>query len=242
MTGLKGKSVLVTGAAGGIGRAVVARFAAEGATVAGVDLLSSDADVSITGDLSDPGFCDSLPEQARAAMGKLDILINNAGVITRGKITEATDEDFARTMSINVEAPFRLCRAAIPIMSEAGGGAIVNVSSCWGVHPGPNHPLYVMSKAAIASLTKCLGMDHAHQGIRVNAVCPNEVDTPMLRSGFNARGLDPNEAIEALDASVPLGRIAEPEDIADVIVFLASDQARYLCGALIEANGGKPVQ
>jgi len=118
----------------------------------------------------------------------------------------------------------------------------VNVSSCWGVHPGPNHPLYVMSKAAIASLTKCLGMDHAHQGIRVNAVCPNEVDTPMLRSGFNARGLDPNEAIEALDASVPLGRIAEPEDIADVIVFLASDQARYLCGALIEANGGKPVQ
>jgi len=242
MTGLKGKSVLVTGAAGGIGRAVVARFAAEGATVAGVDLLSSEADVSITGDLSDPGFCDSLPEQARAAMGKLDILINNAGVITRGKITEATDQDFARTMSINVEAPFRLCRAAIPIMSEAGGGAIVNVSSCWGVHPGPNHPLYVMSKAAIASLTKCLGMDHAHQGIRVNGVCPNEVDTPMLRSGFNARGLDPNEAIEALNASVPLGRIAEPEDIADVIVFLASDQARYLCGALIEANGGKPVQ
>ena len=126
-------------------------------------------------------------------------------------------------------------------MARAGGGAIVNVASCWGVHPGPNHPLYVMSKAALASLTQCLGMDHAGDGIRVNAVCPNEVNTPMLRSGFEIRGLDPDHGIETLNASVPLGRIAEPEDIADVVVFLASDQARYLCGALIEANGGKPV-
>jgi len=242
MAVLKGKRVLVTGAAGGIGKAVVARLAAEGATITGTDLRSSDAHFSIEGDLTDSGFCDSLPEQARLAMGGIDILVNNAGIITRGKITEVTDQDFARTMAINVEAPFRLCRAAIPIINRAGGGAIVNVASCWGVHPGPNHPLYVMSKAAIASLTKCLGMDHAHQGIRVNAVCPNEVNTPMLRSGFQSRGLDPNRAIEELDASVPLGRIAEPEDIADVILFLASDQARYLCGALIEANGGKSVQ
>ncbi|WP_293572596.1 SDR family oxidoreductase [Phaeobacter sp.] len=172
----------------------------------------------------------------------LDILVNNAGIITRGKITEATDQDFALSMAINVEAPFRLCRAAIPIMAEAGGGAIVNTASCWSVHPGPDHPVYVMSKAAVASLTKCLGMDHAHQNIRVNAVCPNEVNTPMLRSGFETRGLDPDKAIDSLNASVPLGRIAEPEDIADVVVFLASDQARYMCGALLEVNGGKPVQ
>ena len=99
-----------------------------------------------------------------------------------------------------------------------------------------------MSKAAVASLTQCLGMDHAHQNIRVNAVCPNEVNTPMIRTGFATRGLDPDKGIETLNASVPLGRIAEPEDIADVVTFLASDQARYLCGALIEANGGKPVQ
>ncbi len=99
-----------------------------------------------------------------------------------------------------------------------------------------------MSKAAVASLTQCLGMDHAHQNIRVNAVCPNEVNTDMLRSGFAARGFDPESAIADLNASVPLGRIAEPEDIADVVLFLASDQARYLCGALIEANGGKPVK
>lgn len=242
MQDLAGQCALVTGAAGGIGRAIVAALQGRGARVAGADLAESGADASLCGDLTDGAFCDGLPGQAAAALGGLDIVVNNAGIITRGKITETTDADYTRTMAINVEAPFRICRAAIPIMEGAGGGAIVNVASCWGVHPGPNHPLYVMSKAAVASLTKCLGMDHAAQGIRVNGVCPNEVNTPMLRSGFAARGFDPDRAIEDLDASVPLGRIAEPEDIADVVVFLASGQARYLCGALIEANGGKPVQ
>ena len=98
-----------------------------------------------------------------------------------------------------------------------------------------------MSKAALASLTRCLGRDHAQDGIRVNAVCPNEVDTPMLRTGFEIRGLDPETGIATLNKSVPLGRIAQPEDIADVVAFLASDEARYICGALLEVNGGKPV-
>ncbi len=242
MSDLAGRKALVTGAAGGIGKAIVDRLQAEGATVTGSDISECQADHSITGNLMDAGFCDALPQTAVDLMNGLDILINNAGIITRGPITEATDEDFTRTMAINVEAPFRLCRAAIPIMTEAGGGAIVNTSSCWGIHPGPNHPIYVMSKAAIASLTRCLGMDHAHQNIRVNAVCPNEVNTPMIRTGFETRGLDPDKAIAELNASVPLGRIAEPEDIADVVVFLASDKARYMCGALLEINGGKPVQ
>ncbi len=242
MGSLKDANALVTGAAGGIGQAIVAALQSEGATVAGVDMKPCDADISISGDLSDPAFCDSLPQRACDQLGRLDILVNNAGIITRGAITEATDDDFAKSMAINVEAPFRLCRAAIPIMDAQGGGAIVNIASCWGVHPGPKHPVYVMSKAAVASLTQCLGMDHAHQNIRVNAVCPNEVNTPMIRTGFATRGLDPDKAIAELNASVPLGRIAEPEDIADIVVFLASDAARYLCGALIEANGGKPVQ
>jgi len=127
-------------------------------------------------------------------------------------------------------------------MAETGGGTIVNTASCWGgKSPGPNHAIYCMTKAAIASLTQCMGMDHAHQGIRINAVCPNEVNTPMLRSGFAKRGFDPDKAVEELGRSVPLGRIAEPEDIADVVLFLASDAARYMCGALVEVNGGKPV-
>ncbi len=242
MQQLKGKKALVTGAAGGIGQAIVAKLQAEGAMVTGTDITACNADFSIEGNLMDAAICNELPKNASQLMGGLDILINNAGIITRGDITQATDEDLKRTMAINVEAPFRLCRAAIPLMAKVGGGAIVNTSSCWGVHPGPNHPIYVMSKAAVASLTQCLGMDHAHQNIRVNAVCPNEVNTPMIRSGFETRGLDPDKAINELNLSVPLGRIAEPDDIADVVIFLASNQARYMCGALLEVNGGKPVQ
>lgn len=238
-----GRRALVTGAAGGIGAALARMLRAEGAVVAVTDRDTSgvEAEARFDGDLLDRAFCDALPARAAEALGGLDILCNNAGVITRGPITGATDADYALTMGVNVEAPFRLCRAAIPIMAGGGGGAIINTASCWGLRPGPNHPLYVMSKAAIASLTQCLGRDHAHQGIRVNAVCPNEVNTPMLRSGFTARGYDPDKAIAELNASVPIGHIAEPEEIADVILFLASDAARYMTGALLEAHGGKPV-
>ncbi len=241
--GLEARRALVTGAAGGIGQAVVARLRAEGARVALADrnLTGLQGEAALPGDLCDRDYCENLPLRAAEALGGLDILVNNAGIMRRGKITEASDEDFALSMAINVEAPFRLCRAAIPLMAESGGGAIVNTASCWGLHPGPDHPVYVMTKAALASLTQCLGRDHAHQGIRVNAVCPNEVDTPMLRSGFAIRGLDPVKAVDELDSSVPLGRIAQPEDIADVIAFLASNDARYVCGALLEVNGGKPV-
>lgn len=237
---LQGQVALVTGAAGGIGQAIVARLQAEGAMVVGTDVESPNGDHRIPGDLLDPAFCDQLPERAQAIAGKLDILVNNAGVIARGPITQASDEEYRISMAINVEAPFRLCRAAIPLMAERGG-AIVNVASCWGVHPGPEHPIYVTSKAALAALTQCLGRDHAHQGIRVNGVCPNEVDTPMLRTGFAVRGLEPVSAIDELSATVPLGRLAQPEDIADVVAFLASDQSRYMCGSLVEVNGGKPV-
>ena len=240
---LQGKKALVTGAAGGIGKAVVAKLKSEGCTIASTDtdLSDCDCDFKFEGDLTDKEFCDGLPVCANEAMGGLDILVNNAGIMRRGIITTATDEDFAISMAVNVEAPFRLCRSVIPIMDSYGGGAIINIASCWGLRPGPSHPVYVMTKAAIASLTQCLGRDHAHQNIRVNAVCPNEVDTPMLRTGFAIRGLDPEKAVEELDASVPLGRIAQPEDIADVIVFLATDEARYMCGALVEVNGAKAV-
>ena len=243
LTNLSGKKALVTGAAGGIGKAIVKALTDAGATIAATDVQLGDipCNAAIPGDLTDPAHCDALPAKAREALDGLDIVINNAGVIRRGVITDSTDDDYVQSMAVNVEAPFRICRAAIPILAANGGGAIVNVSSCWGVRPGPNHPLYCMSKAALASMTQCLGHDHAHQGIRVNAVCPNEVDTPMLRSGFSARGIDPETAIDDLNRSVPLGHIAQPEEIADVVLFLASDQSRYMCGALVEINGGKPV-
>lgn len=243
MQRFKNKHVLVTGAAGGIGQCIVRTFKREGALVAVADQIvdALDADAHFPGDLTDTTYCDALAPSAAEALGGLDILVNNAGIIVRGDVTQTTDADFALSMAVNVEAPFRLSRAAVPLMDAAGGGVIVNTASCWGVHPGPNHPIYCMTKAAVASLTQCMGRDHAHQNIRVNAVCPNEVDTAMLRSGFSARGFDPDSAISELNKSVPLGRIAQPEDIADVVCFLASDDARYMCGALLEVNGGKPV-
>lgn len=240
---LNGKAALVTGAAGGIGTALVQRLRGAGVRVAVADRVVDGitAEAHLPGDLLDPTYADDLPQAAASLLGGLDIVINNAGVISRGTVTDTSDADWSLSLGVNVEAPFRICRAAIPIMADTGGGAIVNTASCWGLRPGPNHALYCMTKAAIASLTQCMGMDHAHQGIRINAVCPNEVNTPMLRSGFAKRGFDPDSAVAELGQSVPLGRIAEPEDIADVILFLASDAARYVCGALFEVNGGKPV-
>lgn len=236
------KVALVTGANGGIGQAICQSLAAEGAIVIGADLTNCEAaDLSLTGDLHDTAYATGLAQQVYDRYARLDIVINNAGLMRRGPVTSSSDEDFDLSVAINIKAPFQICRAAIPLMAKNGGGAIVNTASCWGVHPGPDHALYCMTKAAIASLTQCMGRDHAHQGIRVNAVCPNEVDTPMLRTGFAQRGFDPSSAIEELGKTVPLGHVASAAEIADVVLFLASDAARYMCGALVEVNGGKPV-
>ena len=249
---------LVTGAGGGIGSAIVSKLALQGYDIALADVSSEAvkpalaqlpraneiADVKtllFAGDLTDRDYCDNLPMQVRENFGRLDLLINNAGLMRRGDITKTSDDDYALSMAVNVEAPFRLCRAAIPIMAAQGAGVIVNVASCWGIYPGPNHLIYCTTKAAVAAMTKCLARDHAKDNIRVNAVCPNEVNTPMLRTGFEIRGLEPDKAVSELNQSVPLGRIAEPEDIADVVYFLASDESRYMCGALLEVNGAKPV-
>lgn len=240
----EGKKILVTGAAGGIGGAILSGFRRQGGLVAAADrdLNGVEADIYLAGDLLDKAYADNLAQNAKEALGGLDIVINNAGVITRGPVTETSDADWDLSVGVNVEAPFRICRKAIPILAESGGGAIVNTASCWGGKAaGPNHALYCMTKAAIAALTQAMGIDHAHQHIRINAVCPNEVNTPMLRTGFEMRGFDADTAIAELGKTVPLGRIAEPEDIADVVLFLASDAARYITGTLLEVNGGKAV-
>lgn len=244
MAAFDGKRALVTGAAGGIGQAITRMLRTQGARVAVADRMLTDiiADAHLPGDLQDASYADGLAKAAHDALGGLDIVVNNAGVITRGPVTETTDDDWDISLAVNLEAPFRICRAAIPLLAETGNGAIVNVVSCWGLRPGPNHAVYCVTKAALASLTQCMGMDHAHQGVRINAVCPNEVNTAMLRTGFEKRGFDPDTAVAELGKTVPLGRIAEPEDIAKVVLFLAPDAARYVIGALVEVNGGKAVQ
>ena len=250
----KSNVVLVTGASGGIGKAIVNKYSRQGLTMAIADKDEDAANklvheinssngkaMAFPGDLMDQNYSDSLANEVKEKLGSIDILINNAGLMRRGDITQTSDEDYELSMKINVEAPFRLIRASIPLMVDSGGGSIVNISSCWGINPGPNHLIYCTTKAALAAMTKCLGRDHAHQNIRINAVCPNEVNTPMLRTGFEIRGLNPDDAIRELNQSVPIGHIAEPEEIADVVAFLSSDEARYICGSLVEINGGKAV-
>ena len=250
----KSNVVLVTGANGGIGKAIVNKYSRQGLTMAIADKDEDAANklvheinssngkaMAFPGDLLDQNYSDNLANEVKEKLGSIDILINNAGLMRRGDITQTSDEDYELSMKINVEAPFRLIRASIPLMVDSGGGSIVNISSCWGINPGPNHLIYCTTKAALAAMTKCLGRDHAHQNIRINAVCPNEVNTPMLRTGFEIRGLNPDDAMRELNQSVPIGHIAEPEEIADVVAFLSSDEARYICGSLVEINGGKAV-
>lgn len=192
----------MTGAAGGIGAAVVRTLRAQGVAVAVADrdVTGIDAEAHLPGNLLDPAHADGLPAAAAAALGGLDIVINNAGVITRGKVDETSDADWYLSLGVNVEAPFRICRAVIPLLKPAS--AIVNVASCWGLRPGPGHAVYCMTKAAVASLTQCMGTDHAGAGIRINAVAPNEVNTPMLRTGFAKRGFDPDTAVKELGKTV----------------------------------------
>ncbi|MDH4563659.1 SDR family NAD(P)-dependent oxidoreductase [Pseudomonas sp. BN411] len=248
------KVVVITGGAGGVGQALVRLFAAEGARVMISDInadgcqamvdqareLGAEADC-LAGNLREKEYCEAVIARTVERFGGVDILLNNAGIIPRGTIEETTDDMWFTAMDVNLNAVFFLCRAAIPHMKKRGGGAIVNTSSVWGTYPGPGHVAYCTSKGAVAALSKNLGRDCAPLGIRVNAVCPHEINTPMIRSGFERRGLDPDKAIEELNKTVPLGRIAEPEDIADVIAFLASDQARYIAGETVEVTGAKPV-
>lgn len=247
------KVALVTGAAGGVGQALVRKLVDEGAAVVLSDLAEERTGelvreirarngkaAYLAGDIRDPEHCRELVNLAEQEFGRLDIVANNAGIIPRGTILETTDDMWHMALDVNLTAMFYICRAAIPLM-KANGGAIVNTSSVWGVYPGPGHIAYYTSKGAVASFTKSLGRGHAPDGIRVNAVCPHEINTPMLRSGFERRGLDPQSAIDDLGQTVPLGRVAEPEDIADVILFLASDESRYIAGETIEVTGAKPV-
>ncbi len=248
------KVVVITGAAGGVGQTLARLFAKEGARLMLSDLneeglqttaaevKQAGAEVSfLAGNLREKEYCEAVIAQTAEQFGGVDILLNNAGIIPRGTIEETTDDMWFTAMDVNLNAVFFLCRAAIPHMKQRGGGAIVNTSSVWGTYPGPNHVAYCTSKGAVAALTKNLGRDCAPLGIRVNAVCPHEINTPMIRSGFERRGLDPDQAVEELNKSVPLGRIAEPEDIADVIAFLASNEARYIAGETVEVTGAKPV-
>ena len=180
-----------------------------------------------------PPRCDDVVDEH----GRLDVLVNNAGVNRRGALLDLAAEDWSATFAVNVDAIVHLCRAVLPVMITAGQGAIVNTASQWGLSPAPGHVAYNTSKAAVVALTQNLARDYAPAGVRVNAVCPGEVWTPMLEANLARSGRTKAD----LDALVPYGRVGMPEEIAALVAFLASDEAPYLCGAAVEITGAQAV-
>jgi NAD(P)-dependent dehydrogenase (short-subunit alcohol dehydrogenase family) len=235
MNKLTDRVALVTGAASGMGAACAMLLGEAGAVVLGLDIAPG---LALTGDVSDSAFCDHAASTAIALHGRLDILVNAAGVIVRADAPGTSDEAYHRQMRVNVDGTFFMCRAALAPMRRQQSGAIVNFGSIWGGVGGKGHAAYATAKGAVHNLTRSLALDHAREGIRVNAVCPGEVDTPMLRSAGRARPMTDEEAAAMAERIVPMGRLAQPEEIARVVVFLASDAASYMTGACIPVDAG----
>ena len=237
------KVAVVTGGASGMGAATATLLAARGATVVIVDQnagaaaeLSNAHDLAAPqiGDVSDSAFCDQVVADTVNRYGQLDVAINAAGVIVRATAAATSDEEWHRIMRVNVDGTFFMCRAAVRSMRR--GGAIVNFGSIWGDLGADGVAAYCASKGAVHNLTRALAIEHAKHGIRVNAVCPGEVDTPMLRSART----EPvsSDMLANIAATVPMGRLAQPEEVAEVVAFLASDRSSYMTGAMVSVDAG----
>jgi 2-hydroxycyclohexanecarboxyl-CoA dehydrogenase len=244
------KVALVTGGGGGIGSAISARLAGEGALVVVCDAdepaaaavatrleTAGHRATSLAFDVSDPAACRGAVERILAEHERIDVLANNAGINRRGDLLSLSEDDWNDSFAVNLDAMFHLCRAVLPAMIAGGGGAIVNTASQWGLHPAPGHIAYNVSKAAVVAFTQNLARDYAPHQIRVNAVCPGEIHTPMLEAGMARSG----RTVADLDALVPFGRIGRPEEVAALVAFLASDEAPFICGAAVEITGAQAV-
>ena len=247
---LEGRVAIVSGAASGIARATAIQFAREGAvvmavdrdeegveeTVAMINLAGGQAEFSIV-DISKSAEVQAAVRSTLDRFGDLHILFNGAGILAYGTVLETTEEAWDRMMAINLKGTFLFCRAVLPHMIEKGRGSIVNVSSTVGAHDACAHAAaYVSSKAGVALLTRSMGIDYARLGIRVNAICPGPTDTPMLRKAMTP------EQMNELALSCPIGRLAQPEELAKAAVFLASDDASYVTGTLFYVDGGQTAE
>ena len=235
---------LVTGASSGIGAAVAIEFADAGWSVlaAGRDegRLEEVSDVSDNistwaGELEESEECDELVADTVDEFGGIDCLVNAAGVLIRGNAEELSDDNWRDTLAINLDVPFYLSRAALPHLSKSAG-SIVNIASVWGLEGGSRAVAYCASKGGLILMTRAMALDIASQGIRVNAICPGGVDTPMLANEAGDKETD--EFLAAVADGSPNGRIATPEEIAGLVLFLASDAANHMTGTAIPIDGG----
>ena len=250
MSRLDGKVALVTGGARGIGRAICVALADAGAKVAAADLLIEGAAESASAikgmpvqmDVTDFDGITAAVSQVELKLGGIDILVNNAGVFNMASIDKITPDDYRRQYDVNVGGTLFACQAVVPVMRKRGGGAIINVSSQAGRRGEPNVTLYCSTKAAVISITQSLALELADDGIRVNAIAPGVVDTPMwdvVDAQFAEYENKPiGQKKREVGESVPLGRMGDPRDIADPCVFLASDAARYITAQTLNVDGG----
>jgi 3-oxoacyl-[acyl-carrier protein] reductase len=245
---LEGKAALVTGAGSGIGRATATMFAREGAKVAVVDVDAASAQasadliaaaggeaVAIPTDVADGPAVQEMADDAVAEFGGVDVLVNNAGILDDYlPAAETPDEVWERVMGVNLKGQFMTCRALIPQMLERGGGAIINVASTAGLNGGNGGAAYTTSKHGVIGFTRQLCFDYARKGLRCNVVCPGAVETGMTHEIFSSGDAEVMKAVE----SAPIGRWAQPDELAAALLFLASEDASFVNGAVYVVDGG----
>lgn len=245
-SGLAGKTVLVSGAASGIGAAAARRFVTEGAQVVGLDRDPSGlAELShalpgvqtVRCDLSSAASVQAAVDEVLGRTGRVDVLVNNAGVGFVGDVVHTTLEEWDQSFAVNVRAPFLLCRALIPSMVTQGGGVIVNVASAAALSAVRDRAAYIATKGAVIALTKSITLDFGAQGIRANAVAPGTVATPWIDRVTRAQP-DPAAARRTMEQRQLIGRLGEPSEVADAIVYLASARASFQHGSTLVVDGG----
>jgi NAD(P)-dependent dehydrogenase (short-subunit alcohol dehydrogenase family) len=248
---VEGEACVVTGAGSGIGRAIAVRLAEEGGLVLCADIDGSAAEdtasaiggsaSAVSTDVSDPRQVEAMIDRCAELHGRVDVLVNNAGVNIPGVLHEVPDDVIDRTLAVNVKGAIYGCRAAIPHMLSVGGGSIVNISSVNGIVSEPFLSVYSASKGAVVMLTKGVALDYAKQGIRCNAICPGWVDTPINYAHAEMLG-GLQHVYDTIDSFQPIGRPGRPEEIANVALFLASDEASFMTGSIVSADGGMTAQ
>jgi NAD(P)-dependent dehydrogenase (short-subunit alcohol dehydrogenase family) len=235
MRGLEGLRLLITGAAGGIGRACAERLEAEGAAVAVADLEapSGGGSVSLAGDVTDAADTERLVAAAAEGLGGLDGLVLAAGIHWAGPTHEMSPSAFAKVMEVNVNGTFHCCRAALPRFVEQGSGRIVTLGSTASLRGAPGLAAYSAAKGAVLNLTKSIAVEYARAGVRANCLCPGSTNTPLLR-----RLMAERDNPDAFRDRHPIGRFAEPEEIAATAAFLLSDEASFFAGSTVVVDGG----